>query len=69
MGDCKVCILIFYGFAGELVFQLEFLIVDYNEVADLSTLDSTTPGTYDVKITVTDFVGNTAEATVQVVVQ
>ena len=45
------------------------LDVSANVVADLSTLDSTTPGTYDVKITVTDFAGNTAEATVQVVVE
>lgn len=45
------------------------LDVSANVVADLSTLDSTTPGTYDVKITVTDFVGNAAEATVQVVVE
>lgn len=37
--------------------------------ADLSTLDSSTPGTYDVRITVTDFVGNAAETTVQVVVE
>ena len=37
--------------------------------ADLSTLDSSTPGTYDVRITVTDFAGNTAETTVQVIVE
>lgn len=37
--------------------------------ADLSTLDSSTPGTYEVRITVTDFAGNTAETTVQVVVE
>ncbi len=37
--------------------------------ADLSTLDSSTPGTYDVRITVADFAGNTAETTVQVVVE
>lgn len=40
MGDCKVYVLIFYGFAGELVSQSEFLNVDHNEVADLSTLYS-----------------------------
>lgn len=45
------------------------LDVSANVAADLSTLDSTTPGTYDVKITVTDFAGNTAEVTVQVVVE
>lgn len=38
-------------------------------VADLSTLDASTPGTYDVVITVTDFAGNTAEVIVQAVVQ
>ena len=45
------------------------LDVSANAVADLSTLDATTPGTYDVKITVTDFAGNTTEVTVQVVVE
>ena len=40
MGDCKVCILIFYVFGGELVSQLEFLNVDYNEVAALPTFYS-----------------------------
>lgn len=45
------------------------LDVSANVAADLSTLDSSTPGTYDVRITVTDFVGNTAETTVQVVVE
>lgn len=34
MGDCKVYVLIFGGFAGELVSQSEFLNVDHNEVAD-----------------------------------
>lgn len=31
---------IFYVFVGELVSQLEFLNVDYDEVANLSTLYS-----------------------------
>lgn len=44
------------------------LDVSANVAADLSTLDSSTPGTYDVTITVTDFAGNTAETTVQVIV-
>lgn len=45
------------------------LDVSSKVAADLSTLDSSTPGTYDVRITVTDFVGNTAETTVKVVVE
>ncbi len=36
--------------------------------ADLSTLDTTTPGTYSVTLTVTDYAGNTAEITVDVTV-
>lgn len=36
--------------------------------ADLSELDTTTPGTYNVKLTVTDFAGNTADITVEVTV-
>ncbi len=36
--------------------------------ADLSTLDTTTPGEYDVALTVTDYAGNTATATVKVTV-
>ncbi len=37
--------------------------------ADLSNLDTTTPGTYDVALTVTDYAGNTAEITVSVTVE
>ncbi|MBR2401617.1 MAG: hypothetical protein IKB01_02455 [Lachnospiraceae bacterium] len=40
-----------------------------NIKADLSTLDSSTQGTYDVQITVTDYVGNVETVTVQVVVE
>lgn len=39
-----------------------------NVTADLSTLDTTTPGDYDVTLTVTDYAGNTAEITVKVTV-
>jgi len=39
-----------------------------NITADISELDTTTPGTYDVKLTVTDFAGNTAETVVTVTV-
>ncbi|MGN0507038.1 MAG: hypothetical protein ACI4FZ_10780 [Lachnospiraceae bacterium] len=45
------------------------LDISQNVTVDLSTLDASTPGTYDVRITVTDFAGNTAETTVQVVVE
>lgn len=37
--------------------------------ADLSMLDTTTPGTYDVTLTVTDYAGNTADVTVSVTVE
>lgn len=37
--------------------------------ADLSSLDTTTPGTYSVKLTVTDYAGNTADVTVDVTVE
>lgn len=36
--------------------------------ADLSELDTTTPGTYNVVITVTDYAGNTASVTLEVTV-
>ncbi len=39
-----------------------------NIKADLSTIDTTTAGEYNVKLTVTDFAGNAAEVTVKVVV-
>ena len=45
------------------------LDISGNVKADLSTLDSSTPGTYDVVISVTDYVGNTASVTVKVVVE
>ncbi len=44
------------------------LDVSSNVTADLSELDTTTPGTYDVILTVTDHAGNTAEITVAVTV-
>lgn len=37
--------------------------------ADLSELDTTTPGTYDVTLTVTDYVGNASDITVSVTVK
>ncbi len=42
------------------------LDVKSSATADLSTLDTTTPGTYDVTLTVTDYAGNTAQVTVSV---
>ncbi len=45
------------------------LDISGNIKADLSTLDSSTPGTYDVVITATDYVGNEAQVTVQVIVE
>lgn len=39
-----------------------------NIVADISELDTTTPGTYKVKITVSDFAGNSSQTEVSVVV-
>jgi hypothetical protein len=45
------------------------LDVSSNIAADLSTLDTTTPGDYTVKLTVTDFAGNTAEQEVTVTVK
>lgn len=44
------------------------LDVSGNIEADLSTLDTTTPGDYEVKITVTDYAGNKAEATLKITV-
>lgn len=43
--------------------------IKFNVKADISQLDTTTPGKYPVKITVTDFVGNKAEATIEVTVE
>ena len=40
-----------------------------NITADLSTLDVTTPGEYTVKLTATDYAGNTSEAEVTVKVE
>ena len=37
--------------------------------ADLSELDTTTPGSYNVVLTVTDYAGNTSEVTVEVTVE
>ncbi|SFC27352.1 hypothetical protein [Butyrivibrio sp. YAB3001] len=45
------------------------LDVSENITADLSTLDATTPGDYTVKLTVTDYAGNTAEKEVKVTVK
>lgn len=44
------------------------LNIKKNVTADLGTLDATTPGEYDVDITVTDFVGNETVETVTVIV-
>lgn len=44
------------------------LDVSGNIVADLSELDTTTAGTYNVVITVTDFAGNEAQVTLEVTV-
>ena len=43
--------------------------VKANLTADVSELDATTPGEYDVVITVTDFAGNTANLTLKVKVE
>jgi len=45
------------------------LDVKKNVTADVSELDVTTPGEYDVAITVTDYVGNTASLTLKVKVE
>lgn len=45
------------------------LDVSSNIKVDLSELDTSTPGTYNVKLTITDWVGNTTEATATVTVQ
>ncbi len=57
--------------AGEGAFILSAVDTDGVDVSanvtpDLSTLDTSTAGTYDVKLTVTDFAGNTTEVTVKV---
>jgi hypothetical protein len=39
-----------------------------NLTADISTLDTTTPGDYDVVITATDYAGNTSDVTIKVTV-
>jgi len=43
--------------------------IKFNVKADISQLDTTTPGKYPVEITVTDFVGNEAKATIEVTVE
>lgn len=58
-----------YNAAIKTAVDADGLDLSGNVRADLSTLDSSTQGTYDVKITVTDYVGNTAEVTVQVIVE
>lgn len=45
------------------------LDVSSNIKADLSELDTSTPGTYQVKLTITDFAGNATEVTVSVTVE
>lgn len=45
------------------------LDVKASVTADLSELDTTTPGSYDVVLTVTDYAGNTGEITVTVTVK
>ena len=44
------------------------LDVSANITADISTLDTTTPGDYDVDVTVTDFAGNSSSVTLTVTV-
>ena len=44
------------------------LDVSGNVTADLSQLDTTTPGTYEVVLTVTDYVGNEGTVTLNVTV-
>lgn len=44
------------------------LDVSANITADISTLDTTTPGEYDVIVTVTDFAGNSSNVTLKVTV-
>ncbi len=44
------------------------LDVSANVKADLSTIDTTTAGEYNVKLTIADFAGNTTEVTVKVTV-
>jgi hypothetical protein len=44
------------------------LDVSGNITADITSLDTSTPGDYDVKVTVTDFAGNCADVTLKVTV-
>lgn len=58
-----------YNYAIKSAVDADGLDLSGNVRADLSTLDSSTQGTYDVKITVTDYVGNSTQVTVQVIVE
>lgn len=66
--DTNVADIVWAGNFIESALDKDGFDISRNITADISELDTTTPGTYEVKITVTDFVGNTAETVVNVVV-
>ena len=64
--DTNVADIVWLGSFVESALDANGLDISRNIVADISELDTTTPGTYEVKITVTDFVGNTTDTVVTV---
>ena len=53
----------------ESAVDVDGLDVSDNITADLSQLDTTTPGAYEVVLTVADFAGNESSITVEVTVE
>ncbi len=58
-----------YNYAIKSAVDADGIDISGNVRADLSTLDSSTQGTYEVKITATDYVGNSTSITVEVIVE
>lgn len=59
------------NWAGDFIasaLDVDGLDISKNITADISSLDTTTEGTYDVEITATDFAGNTSKITLKVTV-